>query len=125
MNLYNKTPSSIFLSDAGKHTKYCVLWPDNDNFNHLPDVIEFCLAIHEDITAFSELCKAVPFFVALVWNLYMYVRIMYALSVEDSHLGKEGSDGVAIMQASRFRNQVARMLIINGSIFFICQVGHE
>ncbi|XP_072037176.1 pyroglutamylated RF-amide peptide receptor-like [Amphiura filiformis] len=106
----------------GKHTRYCVLWPEGDDFQHLPDVIQFCQPIHPKIVVFCELCKSVPFFIALVWNIYMYTRILYALSTGDEQLGKQEGDGVAATQASRFRNQVAKMLIINGAIFFICQI---
>ena len=52
----------------------------------------------------------------------MYARILYALSRPDSSLGSQEPGGLTTKQASRFRNQVARMLILNGSIFFICQV---
>ncbi|XP_072037175.1 pyroglutamylated RF-amide peptide receptor-like [Amphiura filiformis] len=106
----------------GKHNRYCVLWPEGDDFQHLPDIIQFCQAIHPKVIVFAELCKSVPFFIALVWNIYMYTRILYALSTGDEQLGKQEGDGVTATQASRFRNQVAKMLIINGAIFFICQI---
>ena len=106
----------------GRLQHYCVLWPQNDSkFLDFPDRVKFCEPLHKDIVLVSELSKVIPFFVALVWNGYMFARIIYSLGNRDTAVTVSGSDG-AEDRMLKVRNQVARMLIINGSMFFICQV---
>ncbi len=120
--------NGLYLSFSGRLRRYCTLWPDDEEYRDLPTVIQFCGAMHPDIVVFSELCKSIPFFIAMVWNIYMYARIIYALTIDDNSLAGNSNQqnaGMASAQASRFKNQVARLLIVNGSLFFMCQVrGH-
>ncbi|XP_072033229.1 thyrotropin-releasing hormone receptor-like [Amphiura filiformis] len=85
----------------------------------------FCDTIHPDVYILSEACQTSPFFIALIINLFMYTRIIKALNNRPATKSESSqhSDhaGAQQKQTIRVRNQVARLLIINGTIFFLSQ----
>ena len=106
------------------YVTYCVNWPETENFLSFPKLIQFCDTIHPDVYILSEVCQTGPFFIAMVINLFMYSRIVIALSNRPSAVsGSESSQQIDSQQhqTTRVRNQVARLLIINGTIFFLSQ----
>lgn len=109
--------------------RYCVIWPQLPDFAEWPQKVEFCVSVNDSVglNLFTELLDTLPFFIALLWNGYMYARIVYTLSNRPL-IGKNGdassSSGQTRLQIQAFqiRNQVARVLIINGCLFFLCQI---
>ena len=97
----------------------CFIWPtDDEQFTDLPSITKTCVTLHDDVYIMSEVLQTVPFFVAMLWNGYMYVKIIYTLN--NRNATKIASQMQT--QAIGVRNQVARLLILNGSVFFFCQV---
>ena len=101
--------------------KYCIKWPEIEQFEYLPDTIHYCVEVHPDVYLFSELTLNTPFFLAMFANIFMYSSIIFALS-QRSTSGLDDASNIAQQQRNqRVRNQVARLLIINGTLFFLCQ----
>ena len=60
----------------------------------------------------------IQFFVAFVTNIVMYSLIIYKLS--NTEFQAEGNSNASNLRVIQTRNAVAKMLIINGVIFFVC-----
>lgn len=95
----------------GKMIVYCIVWPSNDQFASLPNQFGICSPFYPWSDAFSNLFQITLFFSVLFPNVYMYMKIIYTL-----HLRVKS----AVRRDTQLRNYVARMLVINGSIFFLC-----
>lgn len=102
--------------------RYCVKWPEDEMFRAFPSIIELCVPAHPDIYLFSEIFQTAPYFLAMFANIYMYSHIIFALSSRPSTVE---SDDASNLHTLRVRNQVARLLIINGILFFICQTPYR
>ena len=109
------------LRHAGFVT-YCVNWPETEHYLSFPKLIQFCDTIHPDVYILSEVCQTGPFFIAMVINVFMYSRIVIALNNRPAAKSEPSLqiDGQQ-EQTIRVRNQVARLLIINGTVFFLSQ----
>ncbi len=104
---------------TGNNIKYCVIWPENEHFASFPSIIRFCVAFHSDVFLFSEAMNVIPFVLALICNLIMYSHIIITLTNRPSH---DDSQTTSLdNRIIQVRNQVARLLILNGSLFLICQ----
>ncbi len=101
----------------------CVIWPVNKEFDNFPTIINFCKAFHPALSIINDVLEVITFVVILVANLYMYGHIIIALTDRPSTSeGDRNSPHTAqSRQVFRVRNQVARLLIINGIVFFSCQ----
>ena len=117
-------------------TRYCIIWPHLPDFIGYPQTVEFCLPITTNLNIGLDVLDNVIFIIALLLNGYMYVRIMYTLNNRNVGLEEdrptENTDAPATkaqtqMQAQtmKIRNQVARMLIMNGAVFFLCQISSQ
>ncbi|XP_072023216.1 neuropeptides capa receptor-like [Amphiura filiformis] len=108
----------------GKMIRFCVLWPDVDDYHNFPTEIGFCDAADPKTYLIGEVCQGVQFIFGLIINLFMYIRITQALGRRTNNL-KTMTRGMSESQtqALQVRNQVARLLIINGVLYFICQAG--
>ena len=100
----------------GGFIRYCVKWPKLEQFSEMPETIEFCKAAHSVINIFSEIFRIVPHFTAMFANIYFYGAIIITLSRRPGIKSKVGQP-----QALKIRNQVAKLLIANGTLFFLCQ----
>ncbi|XP_072044876.1 thyrotropin-releasing hormone receptor-like [Amphiura filiformis] len=114
----------IIPRHAGYFT-FCVNWPKQEEYLSFPKLIQFCDTIHPDVYILSEACQTGPFFIAMIINLYMYTRIITTLNnrpaaKSESSQHSDHADAQQ-KQTTRVRNQVARLLIINGTIFFLSQ----
>ena len=116
--------------------RYCVIWPHLPDFIGWPQTLEFCLPITTNLNIGLDVLDNVIFMIALSFNGYMYARIMYTLNNRNVGLEEdrptETTDAIATkaqtqMQAQtiKIRNQVARMLIMNGTVFFLCQISSQ
>lgn len=97
----------------GKTVKLCIIWPDTEPFQDLPTIIHTCAPIY--FFPFQEVIfNDISFYVCFVVNCVLYWLIIKRLSVRTSITSSENTD--------KIRNQVARMLIINGCVFFLCNM---
>ncbi len=93
---------------------YCVSWPDESRYQSLQRKFPMCARRHGQDTniaaliwSFFDICQ---FTLAVFMCIYMFGRIIYTLSTRPN----PNAETAAV------RNQIARMLILNGSVFFVC-----
>ena len=98
------------------YEELCISWPEDDYFDFLPTQVGYCTSL-PGVQVFPELFNVMLFFVALITNTIMYARIIIALHSRLS----ERSVGTRSTQSCTIRNQVARLLIVNGTLFFLLQ----
>ena len=114
--------------DAHETEKICIDWPDSDDYKRM--------ASHFIACKFNTNCSwcwqtlAVldfsQFTFAVIVCMFMYGRIIYILAVRsDGFQSEHDSDKQTTSMMFRARNQIARMLILNGTVFFLCLAPFE
>ena len=111
---------SFVMPSYAKLKIECVVWPASDFYDNHPKLIYFCDPVNSYFYVLGELLLTGPFFIALPANLFMYSRIIITLNNRP-----ETKSTADEQQQKSARNQVARLLIINGSVFFICQAPYR
>ncbi len=92
--------------------KRCVVWPKDEKYNGLPNVLHSRQPIHPFYKTNPPILQVLPFIVVLACNSIMYGLIIKKLHKRVARFTNE------MKQVAQIRNQVARLLIINGTIFF-------
>ncbi len=110
--------SGLVVLRYAKVQVYCVFYPDDEAYADLPKQVEICVPINDTLLVLSEAVTVIPFFLALFGNVYMYGRMIYALS---HRTDRTSTNDMFQLKQKQVRNQVARILIINGIVFFCCQ----
>ena len=105
--------AALISPTFGKLTIYCIVWPEK--YQHLPKVLGICSHVKDVFINLSSLVEFIPFTVAISVNSILYFMIILRLSQRNITKGEKES-----YQAVKVRNSVARMLILNGIIFFLC-----
>ena len=91
----------------------CIKWPDDKTFRSLPSKIYICKSIYEWMWLTTKYVQGIAFWLSLVVNMILSVKIIIALSQRNS-LAKSNKQ-----QTDIIRNQVTRMLITNNAVFFL------
>ena len=100
----------------------CLQWPDNDIYQGFPSTRTYCSAIQPWVPYYTEPLLNVPWLLAMVGNIFMYVRIIQILNKRRGvNNGRKDQD----QKAQQIRNQVAKMLVVNGLVFFLCQTPYR
>ena len=81
--------------------------------------IPYCEFSCQSCAGILYITDLIQFFFAMTSNITMYTLIIYKLGKTEFPTGDESST-VESRRAQQTRNAVARMLIINGVLFFIC-----
>ena len=100
----------------------CVTWPDDEAFQSFPSIIHFCVTLHEKVYILGEIVLTAPFCITLPIHIYMYVRIYCALANRPLTSANERRNSLS---NGSVRYQVARLLITNGTVFFMCQAPYR
>ena len=105
-----QVPQMVYLKTS------CIVWPDVDGVSYLmlPKKISSCTAFPRFPVVISQVADIVLYCVTLVINLIVYARIITTLKRHASF-----DFGTGQRQHNKL-NQVARLLITNGVIFFLC-----
>ncbi|XP_072040501.1 neuropeptides capa receptor-like [Amphiura filiformis] len=107
----------------GNIEAYCHKWPNEKPYNHWPLTIRYCNAVYKWVSSFSTGLQTVPFFVTLIVNSVLYLSIIRELNRSmDFRYGRQQLS-ISMEQKCRdfrARNQVVKMLVVNGVIFFVC-----
>ena len=113
----------------------CLSWPPNGQYDYLPGIYGACAAVDEWVINYGNGLQTVPFFLALIFNVLMYIRIIQTLTRRARILPAAISSGMEckttttghVMNAERIkiRNQVTVMIVITGTAFFICLAPHQ
>ena len=104
----------------GLMKRKCIIWPDGDEYQSLPMRFHSCYMVNIGLGLFAEIIICVLFVAALLISCITYYKLVTALGSSNTH----HSGSVQVLKNKRniqIRNQVARLLIINGTVFFLCQ----
>ena len=121
----------ILIPAHSAFTVLCMIWPDSDKFDHLPHRIAYCAPVSPIAAHIGNGVQTIPFFLGLIMNIYLYYQIINGLhnrvspqeNVQNSLTNINNC--MNIHNRIYVRNQVAKMLIINGVIYFICLAPFE
>ena len=107
----------LLIPSAAILRRQCVRWPDDDSYQMFPSVLTSCTLIDLWAYHYSQAILILPWLLSMFSNVYMYARIIQVLNKRRGANGRTETDRKAV----QIRNQAAKMLIVNGVVFFICQ----
>ena len=115
---------TCFYLDVHETEKISIDWPDSDDYNGMSSHLTACKILNtkcswcrktQKVLDFSQFTLAIIFFTCMYW------RIIYTLTTRSGRFQSErDSDKQTTSMMFRARNQIARMLILNGTVFFLC-----
>ena len=109
------------------YTTLCTIWPKSEEFFYLPDQISYCGPVSTIAAHIGNGCQTVPFFTGLFFNFSLYFMIIKRLHDRTSPQDQESLNNshLNINNRTHVRNQVAKMLVVNGVVFFCCLAPFE
>ncbi len=111
------------LTPGNTHLEfYCYKWAPVEPYNKWPSTIRYCLPSKEWMVGYSLGLQTVPFFVSLILNFIFYLSIVRGL---DGSIRRLSQKGLQKNRDTRLRNQIAKMLVLNGVVFFCCLAPFE
>ncbi|XP_022081349.1 galanin receptor type 1-like [Acanthaster planci] len=116
--------ASLVMFRYANLVKCCAIWPDEEPYHSLPVQLGYCVAISHWGLIVGHVLESAVFIVAMVTNAVMYTLIIISLNTRAKHKLHQDPvrrQSVQAQQALQVRNQVARMLVANGVVFFLCQ----
>ena len=99
----------------------CFVWPETDDFIGYPYAVGICGTMNRIFNTYEGVLLIVVFLISAAANGLLYFKIIRALSGRDIHQTSESTIDT-LVEVTRVRNQVARTLVINGIVFFVCQI---
>ena len=99
----------------------CFIWPETEDFVGYPYAVGICGSLNNIFNSYEAGLFIVVFLISGVGNGVLYFKIIVALSGRDIFQKSKPSNDT-LLEVNRVRNQVARTLVINGIVFFICQI---
>ena len=115
--------SASFMPSFAAVFVECFDWPDERPYNTWPKTRLFCEPIKRWHDLYTNGSQTIPFFISLVVNVILYHRIIRGL--HKSMKSIQGKVSARKERSANTRNQVARMLVINGIVFFLCLAPFE
>ncbi len=102
----------------GRLERYCFWWPARKPYQDFPNVRNTCLPIRLgfNYAYIVYTATSVPYIILLLVNVTFYGKIIISLS---NRAVTKHDDTSGNSNTNTVRNQVARMLIINGIFFFL------
>ena len=79
----------------------------------MPRYLHTCVSYHKSLEAYLAILEFTPYTIGLIINGTLYVMIIRALS------NRTVAETNPNNQVTKIRNQVARLLVINGVVFLI------
>ncbi|XP_072028904.1 neuromedin-U receptor 2-like [Amphiura filiformis] len=101
----------------GKLKQECILWPNEEEYKDLPTRYQQCFMINIGLSLLSEIIQFALFCIALTISCITYFNLIKTLSKNTLVVSEQQAQ-----RNQQVRNQVARILIIIGVIFFCCQI---
>ncbi|XP_022108815.1 vasopressin V1a receptor-like [Acanthaster planci] len=95
----------------------CVLWPETEEFTPLSRIVTFCSSGEPWANLYSQGLYSAIWMGGLLTNSILYFKII-------RRLGRRGV-GQSLSRTVSVRRSVARMLIINSIVFFVCQAPYS
>ena len=104
----------------GLYKQRCIIWPSTEEYQYLPAVRSGCVSVSLATDVAAETIQSFTFFLSLAISCFTYIRLMRTLSTTPPTLAWSGRGRSE--RDKQIRKQVARLLMINGLVFFICQL---
>ena len=103
-------------------SKTCILWPEREVYQQLPTSITSCEAVHPIFNWFSFIAQAIPYSMAFLMNTILYLKIIMRLNqrVKDRKKLQNAATALTEKNARFSRNKVALLLIVTGTVYFLC-----
>ena len=120
--------SLLTIPRFARPTRYCFIWPDTDDFDNLPAQALRCQTLSRFSTAFVDSLALIMFIFPLIANCVLYMKIIKVLGKRPQQTTNSTaihSNEAVLRRPHSVRNQVTRTLIVNGIIFFICQLPYR
>ncbi len=116
--------SATFMPSFAAISVECYVWPNEPPYNSWPTKRISCKPIKRWHDLYTNGSQTIPFFISLVVNVVLYDRIIRGLA--KSMKSTQGNKMSARKERdAKTRNQVAKMLVINGVVFFVCLAPFE
>ena len=113
----------------------CIIWPKDEKYNTFPNRVGTCSFIgfngidfsktNIGASVYTNLAQTVPFFFAMTVNTIFYMKIIKHMSSRASRTVTANSSSRVNEARMQLSNQVARMLIATGVVFFFCQAPYQ
>ncbi len=134
---------SLFLiPESNLFMTICVEWPSDSPYSDYPQMIGFCSPFVEWMEPFADILRSIPFFFAMIGNNILYLLIIISLrkrsperrqreydepssQFSSAHKNKRSGSTTVTQTPTPVHSQVARMLVVNGIVFFLCQAPHQ
>ena len=101
----------------------CIEWPQEDTFDYLPDsYVTIYRSRFPNYNTFMVFCEAMPFLFTLFFNAIIYAKLLRALTLQVEVMETHGQN---TKTTTHVRNLAIRMLIINGSVYFLLLAPYE
>ena len=107
--------TGVMLPAWWKVTRFCVVW-DTQERNESATIYSYCDAAGPAFSKVHALVEMVFFYANFGISALFYIMILTRLQKRQI----PGASRSMQLQAKTSRNQVARMVILNGSVFFLC-----
>ncbi len=113
-----------FAAPYGNPEIVCIDWPSEEPYINYPTIVPVCRGTCDWCNKALYAIDSAQFIVAFLVNTCMYGKIVTILSKRTVIADQNGSSSSATVRASRVmaenRDQVARMLVVNTVVFFVC-----
>ncbi|XP_022102533.1 neuropeptides capa receptor-like [Acanthaster planci] len=107
----------LLIPDRLEWDESCITWSPPEEFDQLPRITGSCTSVVAWYFNFSNCVQVVPFFATMFVNFSVYVLIARKLR-QQARTRQRLSSEIALEQA-QIRDQITRMLIINGTTYFV------
>ena len=115
---------SCLILDVHETSKICVDGPDSSDYDGVSSYFITCNFETKCSWCWPALATTdfAQFVLAVIISMFMYGRIIYTLSIRSDKFYSVKSSNKQNIATTMFRNrnQIARMLILNGTVFFLC-----
>ncbi len=112
-------PTTLSTLQWSKQVELCIKWPETDLYMNMPRKATFCTdVLGEEVRIISMFFFLSLFFAVLIVNIVMYGGIIKALNPKR----RAGTSSGTNSSRTLVRNQVARMLVITGIVYFLCHL---
>ena len=101
----------------------CIEWPQGDTFDNMPNkYVTLYRSRFPNYNTFMVFCEAMPFLFTFVFNVVIYTKLLRALTLQVEVMETHGQN---TKTTTHVRNLAIRMLIINGSVYFLLLAPYE
>ncbi|KAJ8037359.1 Neuromedin-U receptor 2 [Holothuria leucospilota] len=110
----------LLLPSSIDFVTFCVAWPDAPIYEKFPTKVGFCDSRDGFWASVNECVQIFPFFIALILNIFCFVKIMFRLCgrMMLSPTYWQTQQNHTIQRQNSSVNAATRMLLINGIAFF-------